>query len=220
MIRTPRLATLALQVSLVVSVAACASSVPGPTASPSPSSASVETPGASPTASATTGAAETTTPSARPSALSCAAPTDTGLLPSDRLVDLAVSSTTTHDLVTFIFAVAAAPSPAGPARGTLSAARPPFSQAGSGQPIDLLGQHAVQVRFTGMTLASDTGEATYTGPTEVKPNLPAVREVIQYDASEGVVGWYIGWDGPGCVTLSRNGNEVTVSVGHPEAPAG
>jgi hypothetical protein len=135
-------------------------------------------------------------------------------------VGLAVSSTPTDDLVTFIFATQGTPGPAGSPRGTLSVAQPPFSHAGSGQPIDLLGEHAVQVRFTGMTLSSDTGEATYTGPTEVKPNLPALGEAIQYDASEGVIGWYIGWNGPGCITLTRTGNNVTVRVAHPEAPAG
>jgi hypothetical protein len=213
--------------SLALLVVGCAPSIPGPTANPtiaaSPSGAIVETPGtsAAPSASTATAAtAATPVPSPRASSPECVVPEQNGLLPSDRLVGLAVSSTTTHDLVTFSFATQAAPGPAGSPRGTLSVAQPPFSYAGSGQPIDVLGQHAVQVRFTGMTLSSDTGQATYTGPAEVKPNLPALREAIQYDAFEGVVGWYIGWDGPGCVTLTRNGNEVTVMIGHPEAPAG
>jgi hypothetical protein len=163
----------------------------------------------------------TGTPSASASASSsaCAVTAQTGLLPSDRLVDLAISSTPTQDLVTFVFA-ASSPGPAGPPRGSLDAAQPPFTRAGSGQPIELVGEHAVQVRFTGMTIASETGESVYRGPDDPKPNLPALREAIQYDASEGVIGWYIGYDGSGCVTLTRNGTNVTVMISHPEAPAG
>ena len=143
----------------------------------------------------------------------------TGLLPSDRLVDLAISSTPTHDLLTFVFNPSI-PGPAGPPRGTLEAAVPPFTFAGSGQAFDLLGQHAVQVRFSGMTLADESGKATYRGPTEVKPLLTTLREAVQYDASEGIVGWDVGYDGPGCVTLLRDGNTVTIMIAHPEAPAG
>jgi hypothetical protein len=143
----------------------------------------------------------------------------TGLLPSDRLVDLAVSSTATHDLLNFVFA-ASTPGPAGPPRGTLEPAAPPFSFAGSGLEFTLLGQHTVQLRFSGMTIASESGEATYRGPMDVKPDLTVLREAIQYDASEGIVGWYVGYDGLGCVTLVRDGNDVTVLIAHPDAPAG
>jgi hypothetical protein len=144
----------------------------------------------------------------------------TGLLPSDRLVDITVSSTPTHDLLTFVFATGSAPGPGGPPQGALTAAQPPFSFAGSGQQFALLGRHAVQLRFSGMTVADESGRATYQGPTDLKPNLPSLREAIQYDASEGIVGWYVGYDGPGCVTLVREGSEVTLMLAHPEAPAG
>ncbi len=142
------------------------------------------------------------------------------MLPSDRLVDVSVSSTTTHDLLTFVFATGSAPGPGGPPQGALTAARPPFSFAGSGQEFPLLGRHAVQLRFSGMTIANESGEATYRGPTDLKPQLPALREAIQFDASEGIVGWYVGYDGPGCVTLVRAGNDVTVMIAHAEARAG
>jgi len=213
---TPVLSTV-----LAFALSACGSN-PAPIASPS------QEPSAKPATSATTpspsgAAVSSPAPSsaiATPagSGFVCPVASQTGLLPSDRLVDLAISSTPTHDLLTFVFA-ASAPGPAGPARGSLDAATPPFSFAGSGQTIDLLGQHAVRVRFSGMTIASDTGEATYHGPTDAKPGLPALREAIQYDASEGIVGWYVGYDGPGCVNLVRDANNVTITIDHPEAPA-
>jgi hypothetical protein len=137
------------------------------------------------------------------------------VLPSDRLVGLSVASTPTQDLLTFVFATGSAPGPGGPPQGTLTAATPPFSFAGSGQGIALLGGHAVQLRFSGMTIADEAGGATYRGPTDVKPDRPALREAIQFDASEGIVGWYVGYDGSGCVTLVREGNNVTVMIAHP-----
>ena len=65
-----------------------------------------------------------------------------------------------------------------------------------------------------MSLQNDAGEETYAGPAEVKPALPALRHAVLYDASEGVVGWYVGYDGPGCVTLARVGTTVTVTIAH------
>jgi hypothetical protein len=198
----------------------CAST-PAPTPSrplPVPSS-SAATAGASPSAPASAPTATTSPTSSIATQAPCPVTSQTGLLPSDRLVDLSISATPTHDLLTFIFA-ASSPGPAGPPRGTLEAANPPFSFAGSGQQFALLGEHAVQLRFTGMTIASESGEATYQGPTDVKPALTVLREAIQYDASEGIIGWDVGYDGPGCVTLVREGNDVTVMFAHPEAPAG
>jgi hypothetical protein len=222
-VRRPPSVALAMALTL----AACAPANPGPTASqlanPSPisSAESSSAPTATPAASSPAVASPVSSAAASPaaSALACPVAAQSGLLPSDRLVDLAVSSTPTHDLLTFIFATSS-PGPAGPPRGTLDAANPPFSFAGSGEPIELLGQHAVQIRFSAMTIASESGDATYHGPADVRPGRSALREAIQYDASEGIVGWYIGYDGPGCVTLVRDGNDVTVMIARPEAPAG
>jgi hypothetical protein len=215
------LRSLGLLVVVVATLAACAST-PSPSASPGASSP--PTPTASPAigspsavASASPVASAPVPPVGSPAA--CTVETQTGLLPSDRLVDLAITSTATHDVVTFVFEPSL-PGPAGAARGTLEAAQPPFSFAGSGQSIELRGQHAVQLRFSGMTIANESGEATYHGPTEAKPALTTLREAIQYDASEGIIGWYLGYDGPGCVTLVREGAEVSVMIAHPEAPAG
>lgn len=223
MTRSRRRTPLVLASILVLVLAACAST-PGLTGSPAGTLTSpppVSTGAASPSGTAPSDMPSAGRASTSPvaSAAACPVTKQTGLLPSDRLVDLAISSTPTHDLLTFVFAPSS-PSPAGPARGTLEAAKPPFSFAGSGQTFDLLGQHAVQLRFSGMTLANETGEATYHGPTDAKPDLTVLREAIEYDASEGIVGWYVGYDGAGCVTLARQGNDVTVMIAHPDAPAG
>ena len=207
-------------VAAAATLAACASK-PSPSAGPSSSSAAptpaTSMPIASPSSLPSPAGSTPSSPVASGSA--CSVVTQTGTLPSDRLVDLVISSTTTHDVLTFVFEPSQ-PSPAGTPRGTLEAAGPPFSFAGSGQTFELLGQHAIQLRFSGMTLADESGTATFHGPTHVRPALPALREAIQYDASEGIVGWDVGYDGPGCVTLARDGYDVIVTIAHPEAPAG
>ena len=48
--------------------------------------------------------------------------------------------------------------------------------------------------------------------------MPALKQVTLYDESEGVVGWYIGFDGPGCVrltTLNVAEGMVRLEIEHP-----
>ena len=61
-----------------------------------------------------------------------------------------------------------------------------------------------------MSIQNDVGQPVYDGPAEYRPGLPALRHLVLFDMSEGVVGWYIGYDGTGCVTLARVGDSVTV----------
>jgi hypothetical protein len=69
----------------------------------------------------------------------------------------------------------------------------------------------LQLRFMNMSLVADTGDPTYDGEREFKPKLAVLRHAVEFDESEGQIGWYLGYDGPGCVTLGRNGNDVTLS---------
>jgi hypothetical protein len=205
--------------TLALLVAACGAS-PG---SVSPSTASVP-PTASLTATVvpTSSAEPTTVPSSSPlaspaassSSGACAVVPSTGQLPSDRLVDLKVAGGPEGDQLIFVFGNPSLPGPAGPPQGSLAVAQPPFTQASSGAAIDLLGGHAVQIKFSGMSIANDAGEEVFQGAPEIKPNLPALRHAVLYDASEGIVGWYVGYDGPGCVTLTREGNNVIVTIAH------
>jgi hypothetical protein len=105
--------------------------------------------------------------------------------------------------------------PQGASEGTLEAAEPPYTGGASGLPIEVLGDHVAQVRFSGMSLSNDVGELTYDGPLEFRPDLPAIKTVVDYDMSEGVIGWYIGYDGNGCVTLTSDANHVIVAIDHP-----
>jgi hypothetical protein len=221
----PRMIALVLVVSLGLA-AACAPSAPTPSTpfTPSPSAPGAPTPDRTPSASiATPVGSASPVASASPvpsgSSSACAVVTQTGLLPSDRLVNMVTDRTATHDLITFVFATST-PGPGGPPRGTLEAAGPPFSYAGSGAPINLVGEHAIQVRFTNMTLASESGKPVYQGLARLLTNRPPFRDAILFDASEGVIGWYIGYDGPGCVTLERSGDNVTVMIELAGTPPG
>ncbi len=201
----------ALFAVVAMTVAACTQGAAGPSsstpavASPAPTTAPSAAPVVGPTPAA----------SAWPSSASaCAVKRQTTTLPSDRLVDLTVKGGAASDTLTFIFGNPSLPGPATPPSGTLEVALPPFTHAGSGATIAMTGGHVVTVRFTGMSLQNDAGEETYTGPAEVQPALTALRHAVVYDASEGVIGWYVGYDGSGCVTLTRAGTKVTLTIAH------
>jgi hypothetical protein len=137
-----------------------------------------------------------------------------GQLPSDRLVDVKIGSAADADVVTFVFGDPSIGSPAGVPLGSLFVPDPPFSQAGSGQEIDLHGDHVVAVRFEHMSLQNDVGQPSYDGPLAFQPKLPVLTDVVNDDMSEGIVRWLIAYDGGGCVTLSRQGSNVSVAIAH------
>ena len=206
---TRHLLVIATLATIALSATACgpatSSVTPSILASPSAAPRTGSTPSAPPSPSAST---------APSGATACAVTPQTAALPSDRFTDLTVSSGTSSDRLTFVFGNGSLPGPASPPEGTLTVAPPPYTQAGSGAPIQMTGDHVIGVRFTGMSLQNDAGEETYTGPADVRPDLPALRDAVLSDASEGVVGWYVGYDGTGCVTLARVGDAITVTIDH------
>ncbi len=130
------------------------------------------------------------------------------------MTDVKVSSTADADLVTFVFGRASLPGPAGQPRGDLAVAERPFTEAGSGVPIKMQGEHVLQLRFIHMSLPTTPASRRTTARASFKPDLPVLRHAVVYDESEGQIGWYIGYDGPGCVTLGRDGDNVIVVFAH------
>lgn len=196
----------------------------GPTSS-SPSATAGSSVSAAPSASATATIAPSASipptpapsPTVAPStAEACPIAPQTGRLPSDRMTNVVISSSATADLVTFVFGNFSVPEPPqGTSDGSLEAAVPPYTQAASGLPVQVDGEHVAQIRFSGMSLMNDVGQPTYDGPLDFRPDLPALRTVVNYDMFEGVVGWYIGYDGVGCVTLTSDATSVTVAIDRP-----
>jgi hypothetical protein len=203
------IAVLAL---VAVFVTACGSTAP--TAAPStvatpPAASLVPTASAAPTATIT----PTATPPASAAAVSCDLKPQTGMLPSDRLTGMQVLGVPGSDIVRFQFSPGSL-TPAGPPTGSLDVAKPPFTEGASGLPVDLQGEQALQVVFRHMSLQNDAGEETYTGEREIRATDPSgrLRHVVLFDESEGQLGWYIGYDGPACVTLTREGDDILVIV--------
>jgi hypothetical protein len=207
--------------SLAFVAAACSS------ASSSVSTSAPATPGATPTPAATpttapATAAPTPTPIASPVSSAAASPVGSTAacaplppaltLPSDRFTGVQVVPGDTTDSVRFVFGDPSLPGPATPPTGLLTVAKPPYTKAGSGAKIAVQGEHVLQLTFTGMSLQNDAGQPTYDGPTDIKQALPAFRHAALYDASEGVIGWYIGYNGDGCVGLIQDGDSLLLTI--------
>jgi hypothetical protein len=206
--------------ALVLAVSACTQVAPAspsaapsgsPSASPSASTAAVSP---SPAATATATVIPSASPSATPVPTICPIAEQQGNLPSDRLIDMKVATSDSADTLTFVFGKLSLPGPGGQPVGDLMVATKPYSQGGSGQPIVMDGDRVIQVRFMHMSLQADTGETVYQGPDSIKPRLPALRQATVYDAFEGQMGFYVGFDGPGCVTLERVGQNVVLTFAH------
>jgi len=196
-----------------LAVAACGSDarIVSPSAPASPSPVTSVAPSVAPSV-AVVNPTPVTTPA--PST-ACVVTPQTGSLPSDRFIDIRLSPGAGADALTFVFGDPSLPGPPAPPKGSLEIAEPPYTLAGSGEPIQMNGEHVLQIRFSGMSLSNDVGQETYVGPRGVEEPFPALRHAVIYDMSEGIVGWYVGYDGDGCVTLTQANNEVTLTIQHP-----
>jgi hypothetical protein len=209
-----------IALTLLVSACGSATSTQPPSSGPSAVASASGLPsapvGGSPTipASVAPSVAPSPTASVVPSPSDCAFKAEKGLLPSDRFTDIAVRSTDDADQVIFRFARSSIGSPAGPPRGALSIAPSPYTFAGSGEEIDMTGEQVLLVRFEHMSLSNDVGQETFTGPRELTADGPAFRHAVLFDESEGIIGWYVGYDGPGCVTLDQAGRSLTLTFDH------
>ena len=223
---TRRATSAVVGVLALIMVAACGPTMTTPNpASPSGPAGSVpiESAVVSPDTSATTpsasagaiasGGASGSPPAASPVG-PCPVARHTVTAPSDRLVDVAVSSGGSSDVVSFVFGPPSLEGPPGSPTGTLSAAKPPYTRAGSGSTLKVAGSRVARIVFNRLSTVNDVGEPTYGGRTDIKTTSTALREVVLFDDSEGVMGWFIGFDGPGCATLTASGDRVIVTIAH------
>jgi hypothetical protein len=134
-----------------------------------------------------------------------------GQLASDRLESVRLASGAAADQVLFVFGSPSSPAGVGSGTGLLEEAEPPFTEDGSGLPLEVPGERVVRVRFDGLLLFDESG--TPTNPTD-SPILGSgiVRAIVREGAFEGVESWLIGFDGPGCVTLGADDTGLTIVV--------
>jgi hypothetical protein len=202
-----RLRHLALGLCSLAILAGCVSS--GATSAEPSASASAAAVSASPTgATATTqpsraAPSPTATPgqaSASPGACTLPAP---GPLASDTLVDATLERTASGARLVFTFG---SRPPEAVAQPTLvvSFDEPPFTKAASGQPFTVNGDRFLQVRMDGMVIGHPNGSPVYEGQRNLRLAGSTIPQAVLYDDFEGVVGWIVGLDGPGCPTVRRD----------------
>ncbi len=173
-----------------------------PAASPSPTAPSSPTPSPRPT--------PTSSP-AGPSAAACTLPTP-GPLASDTLVDAVLERTSSGARLVFTFGDRP---PEAVAQPTLTVVfdKPPFSMAGSGQPVTVTGDRFLMVRMNGMVIGRPNGDPVYQGERDLRLAGGTIPEAVLVDEFEGVVSWIVGLDGPGCPTVTR-GTSGERTAGH------
>ncbi len=137
-----------------------------------------------------------------------------GLLRSNTLTGTALDSDGVSDRITFTFGPTA-PGPTG-SSGRLTVVTPPFTQAGSGLPVTVLGSRFVELHLDGMLMVDDAGNQVYQGETSLRPDMIAIKSIEETDGFEGVYNFVIGYDGSGCVGLSDDAaaGSLTITIGH------
>ena len=166
---------------------------------------------------------------AAPAAFSCS-PSSGTLGGFQVLQHVTATAESGFDRITFEFATFPAPSGVG-ATYTISAATPPFTAGGSGQPLPVAGQSFLKVGFHNAYLQDPVNvpaRAAYTGPQDLKPGLPLLSEAVESDAFEGSLTWVVGLRQKGCwhvtqltgpVRLVVDQQRVALPVTGPQTPA-
>jgi hypothetical protein len=96
----------------------------------------------------------------------------------------------------------------------------PVLQDASGQPIEVAGDHVLQVTLSGASgvdLSGGKMTATYTGPTRIAGTTPAIAEIVRRGDFEDVLSWVIGTHGQPAFTVSTDpaAGTVVVDLAHP-----
>jgi hypothetical protein len=195
-----------LNAALVVALSGCAQA---PSAVPPSPSAPPASPSLAPSAPST---AE---PSPPPTIAGCPIPPTLGALRSNTLTGMRAETVGAVDRMTFTFGDPV-DLPVEP-MGRLAATSPPFSHGTTGDPVDVVGEHFLEVVFTGLALSDEEGTPTFEGQRDARYGLPAIKHAVVFDESEGQVGVIVGYTGDGCPTLGGDpdAGTVTIEIPHP-----
>jgi hypothetical protein len=110
------------------------------------------------------------------------------------IVDVRVGTHDGYDRVVFEFEQ-------GTPELTLDRAEPPFTQDGSGLPIDVDGASFLGLVMRGGSKQTDAGTSSYGGSTDIAPGLPALVHLIEGGDFERQSTWYLGLTGESCVRV-------------------
>jgi hypothetical protein len=110
------------------------------------------------------------------------------------IVDVRVGTHGGYDRVVFEFEQ-------GTPEFTLDRAEPPFTQDGSGFPIEVEGDSFLGLVMRGGTRQTDEGTSSYDGPSEFEPGFPVLRHLVEGGDFERQSTWYFGLDAEACVDV-------------------
>lgn len=133
------------------------------------------------------------------------------------LVDVRIGSHPGYDRITFEFR---APQPnlggkSGIPRYEIRAARPPFTQDGSGAPLAVSGNAFVSLVFHGATgYDFEDYEPTYDGPAVLRAGFDVLREAVRSGDFEATLGWVLGLERQTCWDAFelRNPDRVVIDL--------
>jgi hypothetical protein len=128
-------------------------------------------------------------------AFSCDTPIiEDGTVAVANIVDVRVGTHDGYDRVVFEFEQ-------GTPELNLDRAEPPFTQDGSGLPIDVDGNSFLGLVMRGGTKQTDAGTSSYDGSTDIAPGFPALVHLIEGGDFERQSTWYLGLTGESCVRV-------------------
>lgn len=211
-------AALGVSIAIVAAGACAPQGQTGPTAtplgiaSPTRTTAPAATPAASPTPTGSP------SPTANPTAAGpCPLVTGGTAAAQAQFTALRVAHQPGFDRIVFEFGPSTAPGTVGMPPYRIEPATS-FS-ATSGQRVTIDGNAFLSIRFqNASTVSPTTGQATYSGTTDLRPGTPLVREVKLVEDFERNMTWGVGLDHPACPKVSELASPVRLVVDLPTPP--
>lgn len=80
-------------------------------------------------------------------------------------------------------------------------AAPPFTQDGSGLPLNVDGSSFLRITLRGGTKQLPSGESSYTGPTSFQPGYPTLVHLVEGGDFEAQATWYAGLTSEACLRV-------------------
>jgi hypothetical protein len=136
-------------------------------------------------------------PSADLGSFSCDLPVvESATVPLANITDVRVGTHADYDRVVFEFAD-------GLPEFTLERATPPFTQDGSGLPIEVDGSSFVGLTMRGGTKQTVDNTSSYDGPTDFDPGFATLLDLVEGGDFEAQSTWYLGLADEACVRVIR-----------------
>ena len=191
------LSRLTAFIASLVLLAGCTGADPSASPQPAPESAAPVASAGTSSAPASTAPIPTTEPIPTEDlgAFTCDLPiVESGTVAVANIIDVRVGTHVGYDRVVFEF-------DQGTPELTLDSAEPPFTQDGSGLPIEVDGSSFLGLVMRGGTKQTDAGTSSYQGSTDIAAGFPALVHLIEAGDFERQSTWYLGLTGDACVRV-------------------